>query len=358
MCKNKKLNIFNFPDSPLKKGEKSDIWNWKLFKAQMPVTCGDIEAILSRDRLAKGEKCILFQKSWFTPTEFEKRAGKGSSKNWKTSIRCKGTTLGKLIQVLTLTYLCFNNDIPCVNRTLNMSATDEEEDKEQAEPQTEVGHDRSTTVFKVTCRDLVGTLHKKRFASGNRGKCIRTETSWMSPVEFVNAASDESDPPWKREIQWEGKPLNDLIENKILRIHSLLCENQKNDDECYICRSQEETQLVVCDDCPRSFHQRCHLPHLEDLTDYSTVIQTPMWLGHIANKLQENNYQTVEQFVSDVQLIFSNCARYNRVRNCPENPLTSEHQTLGFIFYVNIIVTGAVVLFCRIMLNSLPRETV
>uniref|UniRef100_A0A7N8X123 SP110 nuclear antigen, tandem duplicate 1 n=1 Tax=Mastacembelus armatus TaxID=205130 RepID=A0A7N8X123_9TELE len=310
MCKNKKLNIFNFPDSPLKKGEKSDIWNWKLFKAQMPVTCGDIEAILSRDRLAKGEKCILFQKSWFTPTEFEKRAGKGSSKNWKTSIRCKGTTLGKLIQV------CQKSD---------------EEDEEEDE-------------------DLDGER--------NRGKCIRTETSWMSPVEFVNAASDESDPPWKREIQWEGKPLNDLIENKILRIHSLLCENQKNDDECYICRSQEETQLVVCDDCPRSFHQRCHLPHLEDLTDYSTVIQTPMWLGHIANKLQENNYQTVEQFVSDVQLIFSNCARYNRVRNCPENPLTSEHQTLGFIFYVNIIVTGAVVLFCRIMLNSLPRETV
>ncbi|XP_026181999.1 nuclear body protein SP140-like protein isoform X2 [Mastacembelus armatus] len=405
------------PDSPLKKGEKSDIWNWKLFKAQMPVTCGDIEAILSRDRLAKGEKCILFQKSWFTPTEFEKRAGKGSSKNWKTSIRCKGTTLGKLIQEGHLKSGSYKRRHKMVKRSLFPSAgcvmesdeedeeededldgesstsdTDEEEDKEQAEPQTEVGHDRSTTVFKVTCRDLVGTLHKKRFASGNRGKCIRTETSWMSPVEFVNAASDESDPPWKREIQWEGKPLNDLIENKILRIHSLLCvcdlcdpntedeENQKNDDECYICRSQEETQLVVCDDCPRSFHQRCHLPHLEDailndkrrwmctfcvfkanqpyrycnqlemrealslqmsqhllecqyvllylwnadeekifasdprgyLTDYSTVIQTPMWLGHIANKLQENNYQTVEQFVSDVQLIFSNCARYNR----------------------------------------------
>ncbi|GLD60517.1 nuclear body protein SP140-like protein isoform X1 [Lates japonicus] len=156
-------------------------------------------------------------------------------------------------------------------------------------------------------------------------------------------------------------------------------ENEKNDDECYICKS-EDGELVMCDDCPRSFHQKCHLPHVDDailkddrqwmctfcvyqttqecrcndevemetavsrqisqhmlecqylllclcradekrtfasdpclsLDRYSTVIQTPMWLGNIADKLQEKEYQTVGEFVSDVQLIFTNCASYNR----------------------------------------------
>lgn len=84
--------------SPLKRGEKGNIWTWDIFKVQLPVTCGDKEGLLNRQRLAKGEKCIAVGKRWYTPGEFEKFAGKGSSKNWKLSIRCKETTLGKLIQ--------------------------------------------------------------------------------------------------------------------------------------------------------------------------------------------------------------------------------------------------------------------
>lgn len=51
------------------------------------------------------------------------------------------------------------------------------------------------------------------------------------------------------------------------------------------------------------------------LEDYSTVLKTPMWLGNVADKLQRQLYQTVGEFVSDVQLIFTNCATYNRVRD-------------------------------------------
>lgn len=46
-----------------------------------------------------------------------------------------------------------------------------------------------------------------------------------------------------------------------------------------------------------------------------------MWLGNIADKLQQQLYQTVGGFVSDVQLIFSNSASYNRVRNSSVNAL-------------------------------------
>lgn len=41
-------------------------------------------------------------------------------------------------------------------------------------------------------------------------------------------------------------------------------ENQRNDDECWVCKSGREDLLVICDECPRSFHQKCHLPHIGD----------------------------------------------------------------------------------------------
>nr|XP_046271228.1 nuclear body protein SP140-like protein isoform X2 [Scatophagus argus] len=413
--------------SPLKKGEKGDIWTWPIYKYQLPVTCGQQEGILKRDKLAKGEKCIVVKKQWFTPTQFERFAGKQSYKNWKLSIRCRDTPLGKLIQGGHLKSGRYKREFHKAKKSLFSSnpgstvlegeeedegeieeredrassssqessadVTDEEgEAEEQTEQQSEGSHDSSKKVFKVTCGALAATLHVHRFASGTCGKSIRTETRWMTPMEFVEEASCSGS--WRKYIEWEGKPLSVLKEAGILKIHSLLCrctlckpecedaENQKNDDECCICRSDAES-LVVCDHCPRSFHQKCHLPHIEDtivgdsrlwmctfcvfksnqeyyyrdelkmeaalsrqisqhmleceylllylcsadeeqtfatnpslyLQDYSTVIETPTWLGSVADKLQKQLYQTVGEFVSDVQLIFTNCASYNRVRN-------------------------------------------
>ncbi|XP_026212392.1 nuclear body protein SP140-like [Anabas testudineus] len=376
--------------SPLKKGQKGDIWTWGLFRSQLPVNCGDLEGSLSKQRLAQGEKCILFQKQWFTPGEFEKRAGKESSKNWKWNIRCNDIPLGKLIEEGQLTSTKYKGGSKKVKKSLfpsDQEVTDEDEEVEEpTEQQQEDEDDKSQTVFRVTCGAEAGTLHKKRFASGTCGKSIRTETSWMTPVEFVKEASCQTDALWRRDIKWEGKPLSVLIQEKKL-IHKLLCdcslckpdhkdlENQKNDDECCVCKREDGPDLVVCDHCPRSFHQMCHLPQVEDailgddkpwmctfcvfrttqqwrysdkletraamsqqisqhmlechyllLYLYSvdeeqtfasdsnlvSVIQTPMWFDKVADKLQKKEYQTVGEFVSDVQLIFTNCATYNR----------------------------------------------
>ncbi|XP_074511428.1 nuclear body protein SP140-like protein isoform X3 [Sebastes fasciatus] len=390
--KSKKISF----SSPLKKGEKNDIWTWTMFKHQFPVTCGQKEGTLNRDRLAKGEKCIAVGKQWFTPNEFQRYAGRKSCKNWKWSIRCKDTSLGKLIKEGHLKAGNYKRGCKKAKKSLFPSGdvVTDEEGEEQPEQQPEASSDSGRKVFKVTCGALAGTLHKKRFASGTRGKSIRTETSWMSPEEFIKEASCPTDASWRKDIKYEGEPLSVLLEAKILRIHSLLCtcrhckpdstdlESQKNDDECSICKIEEEEgeELVVCDHCPRSFHQKCHLPHLEDtilgddslwmctfcvfrttrewlywdelereaamsrqisqrmlqcqylllylsstdeeqifasnpclyLQNYSTVIKTPMWLGNIADKLQEQLYKTVGEFVSDVQLIFTNCASFNR----------------------------------------------
>ncbi|XP_034046826.1 nuclear body protein SP140-like protein isoform X2 [Thalassophryne amazonica] len=394
--KSKKLSF----SSPLKKGGNNDIWNWEIYYMQLPVTCGEKEGMLHRKKLAEGQKCIFAHKKWFTPTEFERFSGKQSSKNWKLTIRCQNTSLGQLIKEGHLECSGFKKKCKNVKKSLfpsggttvsedeeieesdqhneeqsssserknssDETAEEEGENRNQTEQQPEDRQARNKTAFKVTCGDLTGTLHEQRFASGLRGKSIRTETRWMTPVEFVKEGLSQADVSWKKDILWDGKPLAMLIMTKDFKIHSELCtcalcrpapedmENQKNDDECYVCKS-DDNKLVECDDCPRSFHQTCHQPHVTDailgdkspwictfcvfkinqdcfcsdrvtreqvlsyqisqhmlITDYVTVIKTPMWLGKIADKLQHRQYQTVRDFVSDMQLIFSNCASYNK----------------------------------------------
>ncbi|XP_030194275.1 nuclear body protein SP140-like protein isoform X6 [Gadus morhua] len=329
----------------LPKGENVEVWTWDLFRHQLPVTCGDEQGMLYRNKLAKGEPCILRSKKWYTPCAFEKLSGKLSCKNWKKSIRCKDTTLEKLLKDGHLTCPGYN--------------------KSKAKKST------------LPC-------------SSNTGRCgnsIRTEDRWMSPVEFVEQGSAMLNAPWRRDIQWEGQPLSSLIERKMLHLHSEQCdcplchpdpkvlEEQKNDDYCFVCGRRGD--LVMCDHCPRSFHQKCHLPQLDPsiveddskwmctfciwnrneyffrmtyedtlmhpvsnhmlpchylllslynadkdhifakdpcihVRGYSSQIMTPMWLDKITELLGQQ--YTVGQLLTDIQLIFSNCDKFNQNR--------------------------------------------
>uniref|UniRef100_A0A3Q3MXP8 SP110 nuclear body protein, tandem duplicate 1 n=1 Tax=Labrus bergylta TaxID=56723 RepID=A0A3Q3MXP8_9LABR len=268
------------------------IWTWPINKFQIPVTCGKKEGMLNRDRLAKGQstKCIAVGREWFTPPQFESFAGKENCRNWKTSIRCENVCLGKLIKMRMK-----------MRRKMR----------------------RKSRVLQTQLLNMFSP-------PGDCGKSIRTETSWMTPLEFVTWASHQTDPSWRRDIMWEGNPLCE----RILQTHSLNCScelcmpglKDLNDDECFICKREGE-ELVVCDICPLSFHQKCHLPPFffyvfalhPQLKDYSTIIQMPMWTGKVTDKLQNNLYQTVGEFVSDVQLIFTNSAFYNLVSKRANN---------------------------------------
>ncbi|XP_072298751.1 uncharacterized protein [Eucyclogobius newberryi] len=409
--------------TPLKRGEKGDIWTWDIFKVQLLVTCGEMTGTLNRDRLARGEKCILKDKQWYTPCEFERHAGKERYKNWKLSIHCNGTPLETLLQEGHLKcrgykraskakkHLFPSEETATVSEveddgkdstspesssdSTDLLTPEEQEDDNGLAPLPSVTINRPNIVLKVVCEDISGLLHTKRFASGTRGRSIRTETRWMTPVDFVREVSYQTDSSWKKDIRCEGKPLGELLQEKVLEIHSLLCncnlcvpnsaelDNEKNDDECWICYREgtEEETLVECDKCPRSFHQKCHLPHILDvildddrewyctlcvlintlnlypvlekevamsslisahmqhcqyllltlyradedcifksdpchIPQYTSVISTPMCFDQVADKLQRNRYKTVGEFVSDIQLIFMNCASYNR--NDPE----------------------------------------
>ncbi|CAM4397452.1 unnamed protein product [Leuciscus chuanchicus] len=210
----------------------------------------------------------------------------------------------------------------------------------------------------VNCGSGSGILHKSRFATGRCGRCIRTENSWLSPEDFIRL--NEPDGTWRKDIVAHGMPLGKLITKRVLEPHTVSCDQEdQNDDVCFVCDS--EGDLVCCDECPRAFHSHCHLPavdgdspgqwsctfcviknmedssqktqqdvlsspvsqytlhcqclllHLlhERMTDpctnvprYSENICGPMMLGRVKLNLENNDYQTVQKFVSDIEYVF------------------------------------------------------
>ncbi|KAK7175184.1 hypothetical protein R3I93_002171 [Phoxinus phoxinus] len=225
----------------------------------------------------------------------------------------------------------------------------------------------------VTCGSGSGILHKCRFANEHCGRCIRTKDFWLSPGDFT--ILNKPDGTWRKDIVAHGIPLGKLIMKRVLVLHQINCDCEiceepdqyLNDDVCFVCDS--EGDLVCCDKCPRAFHSHCHLPavdedspgqwsctfcvikNMEDssrktqqdvlsspvsqytlhcqcllllllhdcMTDpctnvpgYSKNICGPMMLGRVKLELENNDYQTVQEFVSDIEQIFNNFCTSNR----------------------------------------------
>uniref|UniRef100_A0A336MFL6 CSON014679 protein n=1 Tax=Culicoides sonorensis TaxID=179676 RepID=A0A336MFL6_CULSO len=71
----------------------------------LPVRCKTTTAELYKSRLGSGGRgrCIRHKDNWYTPSEFENLCGRGSSKDWKRSIRYGGRSLQALIDDGVLT---------------------------------------------------------------------------------------------------------------------------------------------------------------------------------------------------------------------------------------------------------------
>lgn len=71
----------------------------------LPVRCKTTTGDLYKSRLGSGGrgKCIKHKEGWYTPSEFENICGRGSSKDWKRSIRYGGRSLQALIDEGILT---------------------------------------------------------------------------------------------------------------------------------------------------------------------------------------------------------------------------------------------------------------
>uniref|UniRef100_A0A672M785 Nuclear body protein SP140-like protein n=1 Tax=Sinocyclocheilus grahami TaxID=75366 RepID=A0A672M785_SINGR len=350
-------------------------------KTELPVTCGDKDGILHVEKYidSKVEKCILSEDQWFKPNEFERFGGKGRNKKWKTSIFCDIFPLQKLIEAGLLSSFkksriqnkqCQRQLFPSCSESNSRNDVDngdvvDEDDKDIIDMTM-----FEDLILSVTCGSGSGILHKWRFATGRCGRCIRTENFWLTPEDFIRLS--KPDGTWKKDIVSHGMPLGKLITKRALEPHAVNCDcdicqepdqNLLNDDMCFVCNSDGE--LVCCDDCPRAFHSRCHLPapgadspgsqwsctfcvmknvesssqriqqdvlsspvsqytlhcqylllHLlrESMTDlcvnvpgYSENICGPMMLGRVKMNLENNDYQTVREFITAIEYVFHHC---------------------------------------------------
>nr|XP_010339448.1 nuclear autoantigen Sp-100 isoform X6 [Saimiri boliviensis boliviensis] len=266
---------------------------------ELPVTCGELKGTLHKERFKQGtsKKCIQIEnKKWLTPREFEKKGGRGASKNWKLSIRCGGYTLKSLMEKQRL-----------------------------PEPPTT----RKKSILKPHNNTLVDP-----YRAQSQLECVAVCDEQRIP----DASPDTSQP--------------------------------ENSNICKVCN--KGGTLFCCDTCPRSFHERCHIPPVEAKKDPWSCIfcrikaiqercpesqpchqesevlmremlpkeqlkceflllkvycdskspffaskpyynregsrgpQKPMWLNKVKRRLNEQVYSRVEEFVQDMRLIFHN----------------------------------------------------
>ncbi|XP_034950769.1 deformed epidermal autoregulatory factor 1 isoform X2 [Chelonus insularis] len=78
-------------------------------------------------------------------------------------------------------------------------------------------------VLPIRCKNTNAELHKSRFGSGGRGRCIKLGQEWYTPSEFEALCGRASSKDWKRSIRFGGRSLQTLIEENILKPHATSC---------------------------------------------------------------------------------------------------------------------------------------
>ncbi|XP_063240445.1 deformed epidermal autoregulatory factor 1 isoform X2 [Bacillus rossius redtenbacheri] len=78
-------------------------------------------------------------------------------------------------------------------------------------------------VLPVRCKNTNAELHKCRFGSGGRGRCIKLVDHWYTPSEFEALCGRASSKDWKRSIRFGGRSLQTLIDEGILTPHATSC---------------------------------------------------------------------------------------------------------------------------------------
>ncbi|XP_066907746.1 deformed epidermal autoregulatory factor 1 [Halyomorpha halys] len=81
----------------------------------------------------------------------------------------------------------------------------------------------SQPVLPVRCKNTSAELHKSRFGSGGRGRCIKLGNDWYTPSEFEALCGRASSKDWKRSIRFGGRSLLSLIDGGILTPHATSC---------------------------------------------------------------------------------------------------------------------------------------
>ncbi|XP_018324728.1 deformed epidermal autoregulatory factor 1 [Agrilus planipennis] len=81
----------------------------------------------------------------------------------------------------------------------------------------------SMPILPVRCKNTSAELHKERFGSGGRGRCIKLGNHWYTPSEFEALCGRASSKDWKRSIRFGGRSLQTLIDEGIILPHATSC---------------------------------------------------------------------------------------------------------------------------------------
>ncbi|XP_047040581.1 deformed epidermal autoregulatory factor 1-like isoform X2 [Helicoverpa zea] len=78
-------------------------------------------------------------------------------------------------------------------------------------------------ILPIRCKNTPAELHKLRFGSGGRGRCIKYGMEWYTPSEFEALCGRASSKDWKRSIRFGGRSIQALIDEGILTPHATSC---------------------------------------------------------------------------------------------------------------------------------------
>lgn len=108
-------------------------------------------------------------------------------------------------------------------------ARQQEESPESLTPNARPKSARSWTetanmpILPIRCKNTSAELHKQRFGSGGRGRCIKYGLEWYTPSEFEALCGRASSKDWKRSIMFGGRRIQALIDEGILTPHATSC---------------------------------------------------------------------------------------------------------------------------------------
>ncbi|KAJ8684386.1 hypothetical protein QAD02_020178 [Eretmocerus hayati] len=121
--------------------------------------------------------------------------------------------------------LKWSGDLKASHIVIHNATDDSENDPVHAPTKTQYSWTEcaSLAVLPIRCKTTNAELHKSRFGSGGRGRCIRYNEEWYTPSEFEALCGRASSKDWKRSIRFGGRSLQTLIDENVLRPHATSC---------------------------------------------------------------------------------------------------------------------------------------
>ncbi|KAM5324710.1 nuclear autoantigen Sp-100 [Glossophaga mutica] len=187
----------------------------------------------------------------------------------------------------------------------------------------------------VTCGQAEGILYKEIMKQGIAAKCIEMKDGkQLTLKEFEIEGNHEKSKNWRLSVRCGGWPLKFLIQKGFLpdpprtrkkmipESHSsdFIDPYPENSNECEVCHRRGK--LFCCDTCPRSFHNKCHIRHIDpDRNPWSCIF---CQIRAIPESCAENQPCHQESEVLERQMLSAEKLKCEflllKVYSCPESP--------------------------------------